>query len=648
MLKSTVLKVLIIMGIIMLASFPINAQDYKIPLTEFTKASDATHMTLSPEGKAIAYKTFINGKDVIIAQNLDGSERQAITGLGVNIISSFFWLNEDDLLIFYSLRYKGKSSWTSRTVHRYNRTKKKFKNLFTTAYQTRSAGLLSILPDEPKKILVYGNVLTRRDTDVVEVNTQKGNFKSRNKGGRDMTNWILDTNGTIRDSLGIQDFNFQRDAISGTSESFRARYTHHTSPDGKNWQESSPERAAFITNSMDEGYMNDNQTLIATGSYHGGKPSVYIFDPTAKNHARPFPGLPEGAYTGILYDSYTLKLVGFREQDSLKPDYYLDKGYALALKIAQSQIRGATINILQKAKTAPLYLIRAYSDRHFGTYFLLNTKTQKITLLTHSRPILQPNMMTSTQPISLPARDGMQLNGLLTVSHDTGELTKSLVVIPNSLVRSQASANTLRQFLASRGHSVLEIDVRGSGYTLEYVNAGMKELTGKMGDDIVDATLWAIKNNYADPRKICTLGTYGIDGYLAMLAHMKEPNLYNCIINMDGYVRMPYWQENYFYQVSTVDGIRLIKYYVDIGNKGIKEWSPFDHPEKFNLPVLLISVDEKTPAKEYYYMKKLAGKIINSEMVSIKYSIYPRFADPIQKEKAYAAMEKFLAKHIGN
>lgn len=213
----------------MLASFPINAQDYEIPLNEFTKASDATQMILSPEGKAIAYKTFINGKDVIIAQNLDGSERQAITGLGVNIISSFFWLNEDDLLIFYSLRYKGKSSWTSRTVHRYNRTKKKFKNLFTTAYQTRSVGLLSILPDEPKKILVYGNVLTRRDTDVVEVDTQKGNFKSRNKGGRDMTNWILDTNGTIRDSLGIQDFNFRRDAISGTSETFRARYTHRKS-----------------------------------------------------------------------------------------------------------------------------------------------------------------------------------------------------------------------------------------------------------------------------------------------------------------------------------------------------------------------------------------------------------------------------------
>ena len=90
------------------------------------------------------------------------------------------------------------------------------------------------------------------------------------------------------------------------------------------------------------------------------------------------------------------------------------------------------------------------------------------------------------------------------------------------------------QFLASRGYVVVEPEFRGStGFGGRLFRAGWKQWGLAMQDDIADATLWAIKQGYADPKRICIAGgSYG--GYATLMGLIRYPELYRCGVEWVG------------------------------------------------------------------------------------------------------------------
>ena len=60
----------------------------------------------------------------------------------------------------------------------------------------------------------------------------------------------------------------------------------------------------------------------------------------------------------------------------------------------------------------------------------------------------------------------------------------------------------LNQFLANRGYAVVQIAPRGALYTQRYYDAGVGEIAGKIGEDIVDATKWVANQKFSDKTKI--------------------------------------------------------------------------------------------------------------------------------------------------
>lgn len=90
------------------------------------------------------------------------------------------------------------------------------------------------------------------------------------------------------------------------------------------------------------------------------------------------------------------------------------------------------------------------------------------------------------------------------------------------------------QFLASRGYVVIEPEYRGStGFGYKHFRAGWKQWGLAMQDDVADATTWAIKQGFADEKRICIAGaSYG--GYAAMMGLVRYPQLYKCGVNWAG------------------------------------------------------------------------------------------------------------------
>ena len=85
--------------------------------------------------------------------------------------------------------------------------------------------------------------------------------------------------------------------------------------------------------------------------------------------------------------------------------------------------------------------------------------------------------MRPKEPISLQARDGMELQGYVTRA--TGDGPHPMVVLPHGGphgVRDKWEYDPEVQLLASRGYTVLQVNYRGSGgYGMDFESAGYRE-----------------------------------------------------------------------------------------------------------------------------------------------------------------------------
>ena len=117
-------------------------------------------------------------------------------------------------------------------------------------------------------------------------------------------------------------------------------------------------------------------------------------------------------------------------------------------------------------------------------------------------------------PISFTARDGLKVNGYLTVPKNSDGKNLPLIVNPHGgpNARDYWGYNPEHQFLASRGYAVLSMNFRGStGYGRNHVKMANGQWGRKMQDDVTDSVNWAVNQGIADPDNVCICLLYTSD-----------------------------------------------------------------------------------------------------------------------------------------
>lgn len=90
------------------------------------------------------------------------------------------------------------------------------------------------------------------------------------------------------------------------------------------------------------------------------------------------------------------------------------------------------------------------------------------------------------------------------------------------------------QFLANRGYLVAQVNTRGSGGRGQaFLSMGDGQWNGHILDDLTDASRQLIHAGYADPMRICTMGTH-LGAYIAMRAAVQQPDVFRCVIGDSG------------------------------------------------------------------------------------------------------------------
>ncbi len=272
---------------------------------------------------------------------------------------------------------------------------------------------------------------------------------------------------------------------------------------------SGEQKVLFADEDYDLGWatLSSKDSRLLFVSVQGDYPQVEFFDEAFKNALAPF----------IEYGKHGMNLMSMtRAEDAITLARYNSKGasfYYYDLKTGESRLLGN--GAMQK-----------YSDR-----------------------------LTNKQPIKVEARDGLPLEGYLSLPNGAPEknnLPTVLLVHGGPWARDTWRYDTATQFLNNRGYAVLSINYRGSiGYGKQFMMASTREFAGKMHDDLIDTIDWAIDEGISDPDRIAIMGrSYG--GYATLVGMTKTPDRFACGVNIVGVADLasllenvpPYWRNS--------------------------------------------------------------------------------------------------------
>ena len=287
-------------------------------------------------------------------------------------------------------------------------------------------------------------------------------------------------------------------------------------------------------------------------------------------------------------------------------------------------------------------------DNKSVEYYAYNFDTKEATFLFYRNPELNNYQLAHMEPLSFVARDGLKIYGYLTCPIvEKKNLPLVLYVHGGPFCRDSWGYDPVVQLLANRGCAVLQVNYRGSsGYGKTFLAAGNGEWGGKMQDDLIDGVQWALDRGIADPKKIAIFGgSYG--GYAALVGATFTPDVFCCSIAMCAPSNLitvlqtlpPYWS--------------LAQWEQRIGKlsdeKFLKSRSPLFSIENLRIPLLLAHGANDVRVKQSESEQFVAA--LQEKGIPYEYLLFPDEGHGLGRQenrmKYYAAVEKFLAQHLG-
>ncbi len=284
------------------------------------------------------------------------------------------------------------------------------------------------------------------------------------------------------------------------------------------------------------GFNRDNSRLYVSVSHGDGPDAIELMDPANGTHTL--------IYQGKFADPIELVPTADRKDyyaivtaDGKPGLHYIDENSqeAQLTKALATNFPNQLVYFSSFTRDGKQAVARVIGDRSGSDYYLFDVASRNARFMTSAQPWLDPRELRPMQPVQLTARDGLPLHGFLTLP--TGTQPFPLVVVvhggPHG-VADQWGYEPEVQMLANRGYAVLQVNYRGSGgYGEKFIERGYRQWGLSMQDDVTDATRWAVKQGYADGKRICLYGgSYG--GYAALEGVVREPDLYQCAIGYAG------------------------------------------------------------------------------------------------------------------
>jgi dipeptidyl aminopeptidase/acylaminoacyl peptidase len=332
----------------------------------------------------------------------------------------------------------------------------------------------------------------------------------------------------------------------------------------------------------------------------------------------------------------------------LDPDYEEDFGYLTRRSSGDLAITG----ISQDRRN---WIVAYLHDNAPLEYFHYDRDRKQAQRLFSQAPALEGAPLVTMEPVSIPARDGLELVSYLSWPRNARLGTRLPIVL---LVHGGPWSRDVwwlspeHQWLANRGYAVLSVNFRGStGFGKAFVNAANLEWAGKMHDDLIDAVDWAVAAGIADPDRVAIMGTsYG--GYSALVGLTFTPEKFACAVDIVGISNLVTFLNTipeYWTPWKSLWKVRMGDYTTEAGRRFLEERSPLNRADRIVRPLLIGQGANDVRVKTSESEQIVAA--MQKHGIPVTYVYYPDeghgFRRPENRRSFAAVAEAFLATHLG-
>ncbi|MEG5173616.1 S9 family peptidase [Microcoleus sp. B3-D7] len=591
---------------------------------------EKTSPKLSPDGKYLAYIA-PDEHNVLQVQlrTVGQADDRQLTADKKRGIRIFFWTYSGEELI-YQQDIDGDEQWHLFSV---NIQSNLVRDL--TPLQGVRAHPIALDRNFPNEILVEMNISDRRKHDVYRINLQNGAVE-------------LDTDnpGNIMGWTWIADAQFQVRAATATNADGSTELLFRETAD-KSWE------SLRRWGPDDEGgavmFSENGKILYIIGNHDANAKRSIALDLETKQETN-IASDPEYDVGDILIHPTNREIQAVSFYKDKQEWQILDQSIAEDFENL-GKFRPGEFSITSRNLADTTWLIAYRTDDCPVYYYTYDRASKTFTFLFSNQPKLEGLPLSSMEPISYTARDGLTIHGYLTKPVGVSTPVPTVLLVHGGpWARDTWGYNPQAQWLANRGYAVLQINFRGStGYGKAFLNAGNREWAAKMHDDLLDGVNWLVETGIAQQDKIAIMGgSYG--GYAALVGLTFSPDVFACAVDIVGPSNLitllqtipPYWEP------------RKASLYHRVGNletepEFLKSISPLSFVDRIQKP-LLIAQGANDPrvklaeSEQIVNAMKQAGK-------PVEYVLYTDeghgFARPENRLHFFAIAEEFLAKYLG-
>jgi len=596
---------------------------------------------LSPDGSYISFLSPYEGTRNIFVKTLDAAFEDAlpVTAVTERPIRSYFW-SRDGRYLLYVMDKGGDENFNIYAVDPREASPgviPEARNI--TGKENVRAVIYHISRIDPDLIFVGLNYRNPAWHDLYSLKISSGELTLIRENNNRYTSWIFDHAGKLRMAT--------RSNLDGTTELFRM------DPQGEtlifSW--------SMLETAYPAAFRKDNQHFYLVSNVGDDVDLTQLYLMNIETGEKEFVEKdPEGKadFGELIISDKTLEVLLTTYTDERTRYYFKNEEFENHFKTVRDKLGDKELSFFSATRDERFWLINASADTDPGSVYLYDTENKVLTYQYSPRPNIPKEHLSPMTSFRYPSSDGLEIQAYLVMPKGFGNKNLPLIVYPHGgpWARDYWGYDAYAQFLANRGYAVLMPNFRGStGFGESFLNAGNRQWGDLMQDDLTWGVKYLIDRGIVDPERVAIFGiSYG--GYAALAGLAFTPDLYAAGVSFVGPSNLitllnsipPYWEAN------------RILFHFRIGDPSTPEGkaqlirqSPLFSADQITAPLLVVQ-GQNDPR----VIKAESDQIVvamRERGLSVKYINAPDeghgFARPVNNMAFVAAMEKFLATHVG-
>ncbi|HEY2885739.1 MAG TPA: S9 family peptidase [Rhizomicrobium sp.] len=559
------------------------------PLEAYGRLPALENLSLSPDGKELAYVTGYQGDSAVVVYDIDSAKVTAGINVGHVTVRNVRWADNDNILV------------TASSVSLQDvlgpKTARFVAQIFTVSTKSLhplmigTSDSLNVIYGVPVIRVINGRTiafvhgehfvegrgqLTFFAIDIGDSDFAANRVRLIQQGNPLSEGWIVDQNGNVVAAVEYNESN--KDWVLNLE--IRNRWVKAvdvvTPIDIPTIEGFSADGRSLIVRMLDKGSIAIKQVSLADGSV------------TEMANAEPYLAYP-------IVDERTGRVVGHVRTDSTVHYAFLDGSDQARWNSVVQAFPGETVELVSASSDKKRVIVRVDGPRSGCEYEFVDLNTGAAKTIGPKFEGIGAADVSDVKYISYAAADGRSIPAYLTLPRGRAPKNLPLVVLAHGgpTAQDEPGFDWWAQALASRGYAVLQPQFRGStGFGWEHLSAGFGQWGRKMQTDLSDGVRHLASQGIVDPKRVCIVGaSYG--GYAALAGPTLDRGVYRCAVAVAP-VSDPHemlrWQRN---RQITSDSVALRFWSRFMGvesydDSKLSDISPVAHAAQADAPILLI------------------------------------------------------------